>query len=116
MLEHQLAPRRQASLEARRGFHRLWPRRRSLERRGGQVAFARPVTDGETVGYLADVYVVPERRGRGLGRALCQWLLDHPDLGRLRRWLLGTADAHRAYRSLGFEDLPPERYMIRPRR
>lgn len=32
-----------------------------------QAGLARVVTDGATFGYLCDVYVLPELRGRGLG-------------------------------------------------
>src|SRR5205085_4691118 len=34
---------------------------------GRQVGFARAFTDGVAAVYLADVYVLPELRGRGLG-------------------------------------------------
>ena len=38
-----------------------------LYREGRQVGFARVVSDGEVFAYLADVYVLEEARGRGLG-------------------------------------------------
>jgi GNAT superfamily N-acetyltransferase len=34
---------------------------------GRQIGFTRTVSDGTAVTYLADVYVLPEYRGRGLG-------------------------------------------------
>src|SRR5918994_3828471 len=34
---------------------------------GRQIGFARTVSDGQSFAYLADVYVLPEYRGRGLG-------------------------------------------------
>src|SRR4029079_18995754 len=34
---------------------------------GRQVGYARAVSDGTTVAYLADVYVLDDHRGRGLG-------------------------------------------------
>jgi len=37
---------------------------------GRQIAFARVVTDYATVAHLEDVFVVPEYRGRGYGKAL----------------------------------------------
>ena len=37
---------------------------------GRQVAFARMVTDRATFAYLADVFVVPLHRGKGLSRLL----------------------------------------------
>ena len=41
-----------------------------------QVGFARVVSDGHTVSYLADVYVLPEHRGRGLGLELVRFVVD----------------------------------------
>jgi len=78
-----------------------------LYRSGRQIGFARVVTDRTTFAYLADVFVLPEERGRGLGRWLVQGVLDHPDLQGLRRWLLGSRDAQDLYRKLGFAEPPP---------
>jgi ribosomal protein S18 acetylase RimI-like enzyme len=66
-----------------------------------QVGFARAVSDGVTVAYLADVYVLPAFRGRGLGLELVREIVDgsgDPDV----RWLLHTADAQGLYAKLGF--------------
>ena len=73
-----------------------------LYKNGRQVGFARVVTDHATVAYLADVFVLEGERGQGLGRWLVESILDHPGLQGLRRWLLGTRDAHALYRKLGF--------------
>jgi GNAT superfamily N-acetyltransferase len=79
---------------------------------GAQVAFARAVTDRATFAWIADVFVVPEYRGHGLGRFVVSTLLNHPELQGLRRTMLATADAHDLYRSYGFEDLPdPTRFL-----
>src|SRR5690348_7959961 len=43
-----------------------------LYRDGRQVGFARVVSDHATFAYLADVFVLPEERGQGLGR----WLIE----------------------------------------
>jgi len=67
-----------------------------------QVGFARAVTDRATFAYLADVFVIDEHRGRGLGAWLVSTVLAHPDLSGLRRWLLATRDAHGLYRKFGF--------------
>lgn len=83
---------------------------------GTQVGFARAVTDGETFGWLADVYVDEAARGRGLSRALTRFLVEHPRFSRLRRWMLGTRDAHAVYAPLGFEAPPEGRFLVRPRR
>jgi ribosomal protein S18 acetylase RimI-like enzyme len=70
---------------------------------GHQVGFARAVSDGVTVGYLADVYVLAEHRGRGLGLELVRETLDGGG-GWPVRWLLHTADAQGLYRKLGFAE------------
>ena len=79
---------------------------------GGQVGFCRAVSDDASLAYLADVYVLPEHRGRGLGAELVREMIDNgPYAG--RRWLLHTRDAHELYRRLGFGP-PNERLMERP--
>jgi GNAT superfamily N-acetyltransferase len=70
-----------------------------------QVGFARVVTDKATFAWLADVFVLSEHRGRGLSKLLVKTILEHPDLRGLRRWMLGTADAHELYRRFGFSEL-----------
>lgn len=78
---------------------------------GAQAGFARIVSDGVTFAYLADVFVLPAHRGRGLGVELAREAVDGGGLGELR-WILGTADAHELYRRLGF-DAPSETVMER---
>ncbi|MFZ5747104.1 MAG: GNAT family N-acetyltransferase [Pseudomonadota bacterium] len=79
-----------------------------------QVGFARVVTDRATFAYLADVFVLPDHRGKGVARAMVQALHDHPELQGLRRWLLATADAHPVYAGLGWTPVAkPERFMER---
>jgi GNAT superfamily N-acetyltransferase len=67
-----------------------------------QVGFARAVTDRATFAYLADVFVLEDQRGQGLGAWLVETVLAHPELQGLRRWLLATRDAHALYRKFGF--------------
>jgi ribosomal protein S18 acetylase RimI-like enzyme len=80
-----------------------------------QVGFARAVSDGAIVAYLADVYVLAPYRGRGLGLELVREIVD----GGFRRnvhWLLHTGDAQGLYKKLGFgEDVLPYQLMERPR-
>jgi GNAT superfamily N-acetyltransferase len=78
-----------------------------------QVGFARAAGDSHLL-YLADVYVVPEHRGRGLGIELVREMVEngpHPGT----RWILHTADAHKLYEKFGFGP-PSERLMERARR
>ena len=79
---------------------------------GKLIGFARLVTDKATFAWLCDVIVLPGKQGKGLGRALVQTFQRHPELQGLRRWLLGTKDAHGVYAPLGFSPLSsPDRLM-----
>ncbi len=80
---------------------------------GEQAGFARAVTDRATFAYLADVYVLEQYRGNGLGVWLVQTLLDHPGLSGLRLMMLRTADAHDLYRRFGFEIAEGDSLMSR---
>lgn len=76
------------------------------------AGFCRVITDCATFAYLADVFVLPEHRGRGLGKWLAGCVREHPQLQGLRRFLLATADAHGLYARLGFAPLAhPEAFM-----
>jgi RimJ/RimL family protein N-acetyltransferase len=75
------------------------------------VGFARAFGDGGTA-YLADVYVLSEHRGSGLGKAVVRTMIeDGPGAG--WRWMLHTSDAHGLYRQFGFAR-PNGRYLERP--
>ena len=77
-----------------------------------QAGFARAVTDFATFAYLADIFVVPEHRGRGVSKLLIRAILTHPELQGLRRFLLATQDAHGLYAQFGFQRLAqPEHFM-----
>jgi GNAT superfamily N-acetyltransferase len=78
----------------------------------GQIGFGRVVTDRATFAYLADVFVLPSHRGRGLAKLLMEAVVAHPELQGLRRWVLATRDAHGLYARYGFTPLEaPERFM-----
>ena len=70
-----------------------------------QVGFGRVVSDRATFAFIADVFVVPAYRGRGLGKWLVSCVLAHPELQGLRRRLLATLDAHGLYEQNGFVPL-----------
>jgi GNAT superfamily N-acetyltransferase len=81
-------------------------------RSGRQIGFARVVTDRATFAWLADVFIIEEVRGGGLGKRLVAAILAHPELQGLRRLMLGTRDAHKLYEQYGFASLEfPERFM-----
>ncbi|GAA1400615.1 GNAT family N-acetyltransferase [Kitasatospora putterlickiae] len=80
---------------------------------GGQVGYARVVTDHATFAWLCDVYIAPTARGRGLGTALAATVRDELAAEGLRRVLLATADAHGVYAKVGFEAVAkPEKWMV----
>jgi nitroimidazol reductase NimA-like FMN-containing flavoprotein (pyridoxamine 5'-phosphate oxidase superfamily)/GNAT superfamily N-acetyltransferase len=70
-----------------------------------QIGFARVLTDRVHFAWLADVFVLPEHRGQGLGRWLMDCVMAHPELQGLRRFLLATRDAHDLYSGVGFRPL-----------
>jgi GNAT superfamily N-acetyltransferase len=73
-----------------------------LYHEGRQIGFARAV-DCDAAGfvYLADVYVLDEHRGRGLGVELVKEIVERgPFAG--RRWVLHTRDMHSLYEKFGF--------------
>jgi GNAT superfamily N-acetyltransferase len=103
-----------------------WARGRDYETQAELIRTASRVVgvyhDGEQVGfcralatpamYLADVYILPAHRGRGLGEAMVEEMIEHGPYAE-RTWLLHTADAHDLYRKFGF-DAPGARLMERP--
>src|ERR671939_974345 len=64
------------------------------------VGFCRAVTDGVAFAYLADVYVLPEFRGRGLGVELVREMVERGPYAD-RKWILHTEDAHGLYARFG---------------
>ena len=78
-----------------------------------QIAFARVISDHATFAYLADVFVLPAHRGKGVARAMIEGLREHPELQGLRRWALFTRDMQPLYARLGWKAYPnPERLMV----
>ena len=81
---------------------------------GNLAGFARVITDRATFGYIGDLFVLPEHRGKGLSRRLMDAIMAHPDLQNFRRWMLATSDAHGLYEKYGFRPLAaPEVRMER---
>ena len=77
-----------------------------------QIGFARAISDCATFAYLADVFILPAYRGRGLSKWLMECILAHPELQGLRRWILATRDAHGLYAHYGFTPMGnPQRWM-----
>ena len=80
---------------------------------GRQVGFARAITDGVTMAYLADVYVLPAHRGRGLGAEMVREMVAGEGAPYVH-WMLHTADAEGLYERLGFQR-GPLRYPLMER-
>jgi GNAT superfamily N-acetyltransferase len=78
-----------------------------LYHREAQVGFARVLTDYVVLAFIADVFVLEAHRGKGLGTWLVEVVTSLPELRRIRRWLLGTRDAHELYRKFGFVEPKP---------
>ena len=84
-----------------------------LYRDGELVGFTRAISDGHVQSYLADVYVLEEHRGRGLGVELVRFSVEEGPLAGTK-WYLHTLDAHDLYRKFGFTE-PSERVLERVR-
>lgn len=67
-----------------------------------QIGFARLITDKATFAYLADVFILEAYRKKGLSKWLMETIHAHPELQGLRRWMLGTRDAHGLYEQFGW--------------
>ena len=77
-----------------------------LYHHGVQIGFTRALSDGHVQSYLADVYVLDEHRGRGLGVELVRFSVDDGPLAETK-WYLHTLDAHELYRKFGFAEPSP---------
>ncbi len=84
---------------------------------GATVAFLRVMTDRATFGWIADVFVAPPFRGRGLGTWMVGQVSEYWLDAGIPRLVLATADAHEVYARVGFEPVAhPERFMEIDRR
>jgi GNAT superfamily N-acetyltransferase len=79
-----------------------------------QIGFARLITDKATFAYLGDVFVLEAYRGKGLSKWMMTAIHAHPEVQGLRRWVLGTRDAHGLYEQFGwtvFDEDTRKRFM-----
>ena len=77
-----------------------------------QVGFARVVSDLAVFAWLMDVFILPAFQGHGLGKLLMAEIMTHKDLREVKKWGLGTKDAHGLYEKFGFRLLSqPENRM-----
>jgi len=79
---------------------------------GEQADFARVVSDFTTFAFLCDVFVISKFKGKGLSKFLIGCIMAHPELKGLRRFCLGTKDAHGLYEKYGFKAIKePKNWM-----
>jgi GNAT superfamily N-acetyltransferase len=78
---------------------------------GSQAGFLRVISDCATYAYLADVFVLPAHRGRGLGVEMVREAVDTEPWNGMS-WHLRTKDAHSLYEKFGFRP-PSERSLER---
>jgi len=77
-----------------------------------QVGFARVITDFSVFAWILDVFILNEYRGKGLGKLLIHEIMSHHDLLDIKRWGLGTNDAHGLYQKFGFKSLSDPKNMM----
>lgn len=70
-----------------------------------QIGFARVITDEATFAYLADVFIDPDYRGKGLSKSLMRSIMKFIETKHLRRFMLATLDARELYKQYGFNSL-----------
>ena len=77
-----------------------------------QIGFARVITDYVVFGYIMDVFITEEHRGKGYSSILIENMMNEPILKNIQIWRLATTDAHFLYEKFGFKALAhPEKMM-----
>jgi len=77
-----------------------------------QIGYARVISDCATFGYLADVFISEEHRGKGVSKELMRFIMDYPAIKKIRRFILATSDAHGLYKQFGFSALAKPETMM----
>lgn len=70
------------------------------------VAFARALSDGVSNAYVSTVCVLPEYRGRGIGREVIRRMVEREEGGAIRWVLHARKELHPFYGLNGFVDAP----------
>lgn len=77
-----------------------------------QIGFARVITDYVVFGYVMDVFIAEEQRGKGYATILIDAMMNEPVLKEVKIWRLATSDSHFLYEKFGFSALAhPEKMM-----
>ena len=77
----------------------------AFDETGRQIGYARAISDGFRFAYVLDVYVDEGHRKQGIGQGMMRYMLSHPSLIDVYRWLLITKDAHEVYKKVGFSPM-----------
>lgn len=82
---------------------------------GKAIGMARLVSDGGYIAYIADVIVLPEYQGRGIGNTMINMLMQHIQDNMCEGEtvfvnLMAAKDKEPFYRKFGFMDRPSDRY------
>lgn len=85
---------------------------------GKAIGMARLVSDGGYIAYIADVIVLPEYQGRGIGNTMINMLMQHIQDNMCEGEtvfvnLMAAKDKEPFYRKFGFMDRPSDRLWCR---
>jgi len=70
----------------------------------GEIVATGVGTANGPVGWIGTIFIAPDRRGRGLGRAITQAIIDRLEAGGCRSLVLvATTEGQRLYERMGFE-------------
>jgi GNAT superfamily N-acetyltransferase len=84
----------------------------AFDQQNEQIGYARVISDRTRMAYIMDVVVDDRFRRQGIGQAMINHILSHPDLKDVYQWLLQTRDAHEVYKKSGFKSLAhPDMWM-----
>ncbi len=79
-----------------------------------QIAFARVATDYVIFAWMMDVFVSDNYKGKGIGKALIDYIVNHKDLCNVKGIGLRTKDAHKLYKRFDFSEIPnPHTWMLK---
>ncbi|MEE4248864.1 MAG: GNAT family N-acetyltransferase [Kangiellaceae bacterium] len=79
-----------------------------------QIGFARVATDYVVFAWIMDVFIDDNFKGKGYGKKLVNFVLNHPELQSVNGFGLRTSDAHGLYRQFGFTEVPdPDTWMYK---
>ena len=77
-----------------------------------QIGFARIITDYSEFATLWDVFIDEPYRGKGIGKAFMDMVMNDPKIKGVYRWFLMTESAHGLYEKYGFRREPFNPYFM----